>query len=597
MKKGLLVNILSVAAIVSPIFSINAATKSGEEALLFGYCGDYSSSLGTSDPSVKLEQGAIEIPADLAQEWKGARLTKVHIGFGYSSVKEVDVYLTDKLGADPFYSQPATMTTEGGWNEVKLDCPYEITGDAFFVGYSTAVNGTSDRPIGIDNIRTDNPYGSYINTYNEWEKVGKFYGCVCIRLSLEGDNLPQHEITVNELKTGSLVTSGEAFTAELSVTNNGVKTVRDLTVTCSVNGVKVENPVAVIPEGELPSGSSTFVQLSGIVLPVNGKDLSMEVTVIKVNGEDDEAPLDNSITTLINSASKVYKRNVVVEEFTGTWCGWCPIGIVGMAYMKEKYEKDGFIGIAVHIGDVMTVDSYAEFANKVTGSTAPAAYLDRTLYFLEPSSETLEQYYLEAAAYPTCGSIGLEAVYSKEKGTLTATSTSEFSFDDQNADYAVAFVVLENNVGPYYQQNYFSGGDSGELPGWSNNALRVETYYNEVPRDIETAYGIDGSVPASVIAQTPYTYTKELPLTNVEDINECEVVALLLDKASGAIINAAKAKISEDAGIEGIEMMHEDGIIKVFNPQGLKVLETKDASSLKQLPKGIYIVNGKKVMI
>lgn len=39
-----------------------------------------------------------------------------------------------------------------------------------------------------------------------------------------------------------------------------------------------------------------------------------------------------------------------------------------------------------------------------------------------------------------------------------------------------------------------------------------------------------------------------------------------------------------------------DGIYKVYNLQGLKVMETKDSSDLQSLPKGIYVVNGKKVI-
>lgn len=39
------------------------------------------------------------------------------------------------------------------------------------------------------------------------------------------------------------------------------------------------------------------------------------------------------------------------------------------------------------------------------------------------------------------------------------------------------------------------------------------------------------------------------------------------------------------------------GEYRVFNLQGIKVLESKDADMLKLLPKGVYIVNGKKIVI
>lgn len=52
----------------------------------------------------------------------------------------------------------------------------------------------------------------------------------------------------------------------------------------------------------------------------------------------------------------------------------------------------------------------------------------------------------------------------------------------------------------------------------------------------------------------------------------------------------------ENAGIESIVAEDSDGVYKVFNLQGVKVVETKDASVVNNLPKGIYVVNGKKIL-
>ena len=52
-------------------------------------------------------------------------------------------------------------------------------------------------------------------------------------------------------------------------------------------------------------------------------------------------------------------RHSVVEEFTGTWCGNCPRGIVGMQRLEEDFG-DRFIGIAIHTGtgEPMVIPSY-----------------------------------------------------------------------------------------------------------------------------------------------------------------------------------------------------------------------------------------------
>ena len=57
-----------------------------------------------------------------------------------------------------------------------------------------------------------------------------------------------------------------------------------------------------------------------------------------------------------------YERKVVVEELTGTACGWCPRGLVGMKMLRDLYG-DRFIGVAVHqfnATDPMYTPDYAD---------------------------------------------------------------------------------------------------------------------------------------------------------------------------------------------------------------------------------------------
>lgn len=55
--------------------------------------------------------------------------------------------------------------------------------------------------------------------------------------------------------------------------------------------------------------------------------------------------------------------------------------------------------------------------------------------------------------------------------------------------------------------------------------------------------------------------------------------------------------IGDAGGVESIKTEYNDGIIRVFNLQGVKVLETKDPSDVQSLGKGLYIINGKKVIL
>ena len=53
----------------------------------------------------------------------------------------------------------------------------------------------------------------------------------------------------------------------------------------------------------------------------------------------------------------------------------------------------------------------------------------------------------------------------------------------------------------------------------------------------------------------------------------------------------------QPSGVESIADSFDDDFYRIYNMTGIKVLETKDKSELNNLGKGIYIINGKKVMI
>lgn len=592
--KKLDLHILASLLIMGAGFQTAAAQE--DEALVFGYSGDVAIGLGTSDKSITKVAGAIEIPAELSKAWVGANLTGVNIGYGYSTEKIVTVFLTEALDKEPFYTQEAVVTNQGGWNKVTFDVPQKITGEDFYVGYSVPYSATTQKPIGIDNIKTDNPYSAFVNTYDEWEDIGKFYGSVCLRIVMEGDNLPQNSIEATNLQLPGLVELSKPFAASMEVYNDGVKTVQDLTVKCLINGEEVSGTVVTLLEGPIPSGEHGTVEISNIVCPQTGKELKVEIEVTEVNGEEDESYIDNNVSGSINCAAKTFYQQMLVEEFTGTWCGYCPIGLVGMAYMKEHYGNQGFNGIAVHNGDDMTVPSYSSFATTYSQGSYPSALINRSIYFLEPSSEVMEAYFKEVTKYPSIAGVELEAQYVEQENVVKVKSLSEFSFDEENANYAMAYVIVEDNVGPYTQTNYFAGGANGGLEGWSNKPTKAEnTYYNEVARIIKTTYGIEGSIPSAVKASTEYEYQTELSCEEVENIEECEVIALLIDKNTGVVVNSTKASIeNSNTGIQGIESDSESGRISVYNLQGVKVLETMNSQDLNTLSKGIYIINGKK---
>lgn len=587
--------VVAAIAATTPLFSHHAIAGTRSDQILFGYCGDYSRGLGTASPGTT-EKAAIELPQKITEKWIGNYITEVYIGYGTSSENNIEIFISDSLEEEPLYTQTAVIEKQGGWNVVTLDTPFKITGEPFFIGYGSYINNSNDKPIGIDDNKNSEPYGSYIEIDGTWNSYARFFGDVCIKIVVEGDYLPQNEVALEAIEVPQLIQRNTPFTAIMTVFNQGAAPVSAITASYTLDGITAQVPQVSFPNGPILSQSFGTIFLTGLICQTPGRNIPIDITLGLINGQLNETDGEVTLATSLDCAEKCFPLNMVVEEYTGTWCGWCPLGIVGMNYMQENYGDKGFIGIAVHYGDEMQVESYADLALAYYRDPGyPVASVNRSEVF-DPSIETLVRYYNEVTSRFSPVSVTVDASYNEEENSLEATAVANFAFDVTESPYKVAFVLTENKVGPYLQNNYFSEGKYGQiLEGWTDKSGTVPTMYNEVARVIKDIFGIDNSLPEKITSQTPYTYTTQLPLDNIEDINNCDIIALIINTESGAIVNGAKISLEGQAGIGSIEIQREE-TFHVFNLNGIKILETKDSSFLDSLPRGIYIVNGKKIM-
>jgi len=130
---------------------------------------------------------------------------------------------------------------------------------------------------------------------------------------------------------------------------------------------------------------------------------------------------------------------------------------------------------------------------------------------------------------------------------LVNTKTT-FGDDINAANYKIAYVVLEDNVGPYYQSNYYSGSSLSQtdyMYDWTQKESRVSIKFNDVARGIyPNVYGQSGSVPSSVKrgVANEYAYTLTLP-TNISNKDNISIVTLLVNSNNGEIVNADKVSV------------------------------------------------------
>ena len=162
-----------------------------------------------------------------------------------------------------------------------------------------------------------------------------------------------------------------------------------------------------------------------------------------------------SFFALVANADKAnthYPRKIVMEEATGTWCGWCVRGIETIERMSQEYP-DNFIGIGLHSGDAMDNPvNYSPITSKFRAY--PNCIFNRNSngavsvdYY--SAKQVVEQYKDNAIAKITSKAVFADS----EKSQVKVSTESTFGFSENGASYRIAYVVLEDKVGPYMQNN------------------------------------------------------------------------------------------------------------------------------------------------
>ncbi len=247
-------------------------------------------------------------------------------------------------------------------------------------------------------------------------------------------------------------------------------------------------------------------------------------------------------------------QKMVVEELTGSWCGYCVRGTVNMKHMLQKHP-DTFIGIAVHSGDFLSVDDYSLYvytlASKAGDVGFPCSVTGRD-YTMGTGVDQWNELYDYITALPIEATVGLSIEPTGIDGEYTATSSVMFNAQSLGSRYRLAYAIMENDVyepddARYRQHNSYAGG-SQPMDGYENLGEYVTNYhFDHVARGtIGAPEGIDGSLPEYIEPGKEYEHqvTFQLP-DSVLNADNVQVVAMIIDNRDNTIVNAERVNLTD----------------------------------------------------
>lgn len=329
----------------------------------------------------------------------------------------------------------------------------------------------------------------------------------------------------------------------------------------------------------IPSLASVeFEMTEPLILTENGV-YPVSIWISEVNDTVDQNTANDTVNITIQVVPFFPERKLVIEELTGTWCGWCVRGIV---FMDSIYNVNPttVIPIAVHGSDPMQVDSYIAGIQSFPGFGGfPATIIERK--FLSDPISVFDDYDANIDAFGGAN-LNLDVTIDVNRN-LTASVSATFAAT-LNGDYRFALVITEDSVHgstpDYGQTNYYSGGANGPMGGFENLPDHIpadDMYYNFVARAILGGFtGQENSLPVNIEVNSTHTYTFNYTIPAEYNIDELKAIVLLIDTQTGEVMNGNDFNI----GWLGISEFEGSNIEMYPNPasQVVNVSDVKNSN-------------------
>lgn len=247
-----------------------------------------------------------------------------------------------------------------------------------------------------------------------------------------------------------------------------------------------------------------------------------------------------------DAAAQFSVQNVVLEVYTGSWCGYCPDGDLVRDGILDDHPGRVF-AVDVHDADAMvttdgdTIISFFSPAYPQATVNRSGAPISRGTWSSVVSSE------LQVAAY---AAVAVAAEYDAFTGQLTGTVRTVFT-GPLSGDLRFVVMVVEDGVvgsgSGYDQVNYYNTTPGHPLYGAGNPILGY--VHNHVLRATPLGpFGSPGVIPTTVAFGSAYeqSFSYQVPLTI--DPATLSVVGAVAKYGSGIssreIVNAAEAEVT-----------------------------------------------------
>jgi hypothetical protein len=444
-----------------------------------------------------------------------------------------------------------------GWNLIELETPYEVNlpdGYGLRIGFDYEQIGKDARPISA--VKEGTIYPTYHFRSNNWINYGvNTTGNLSIQCIAENDNFPEYIVRAKDLTCKNQLKTGDELSFMFQVYNLGATAIATgaLTFDVAIDGVVVKtvsNPEEI---------SRELVTIRDIVGTddLTAGEHTLTVTATTLNGEPVERPL--VLTTTFKTFDYGFSRQMhLVEQFTSTWCTYCPQGTANIEALTQMRDDIAWVAVHENMGNVDPfrteqcdsitnyegIDGFPEGSfNRATGiSNASSVYAVLTGL----SATTMSTFLDYVAEGPSWATVNINSAFDADTREAVITIDGELvpNFDEMMGSNCKLTVYLtedglvapQTSGGNDYVHNNVLRLALGSIKGVDMNRTSETTYKNEFTYTIPSEWNADNMHIVAFIGRPlrPNALTDiYVTNTNMRKLGESDEPAVLVGDVDG----------------------------------------------------------------
>lgn len=268
------------------------------------------------------QQGfAIKISKEKTRLLRGRKIVGLRALLATTQAENVKGFVTSSLG-DKNDCEMTVSSIMPRFTDYKFPEPYTITEDKdLYAGFTLDFTGQGLSVMSYDQSSELPADISWAYTGNGWDNV--VYGGAPAILLILDEMPPYTDVMLKPMSFGSYYTAGKIYSFNGQINNPGTETINSLDLNVRIgNGTAVTKHLDGI--GLKPNSNYDFT-IDDCAVSESG-NLSFDISVTNVNGKEDADMSDNTLTEHKFIYPENFKKQVLLEMYTGMGCVNCPKG-------------------------------------------------------------------------------------------------------------------------------------------------------------------------------------------------------------------------------------------------------------------------------